>query len=65
MFLTMTAHAKDKLYVINSASTGGSFNAIMSATAEDLKKYYDIEYVQAGGCAKAGVISSKLANNGD
>jgi hypothetical protein len=65
LLFTISAYAKDKLYVINSASTGGSFNAIMSATAEDLKKYYDIEYVQAGGCAKAGVISSKLANNGE
>lgn len=65
LLFTVSASAKDKLYVINSASTSGSHNAILLATAEDLKKYYDIEYVQSGGCAKATIIVNKLANNGE
>ena len=42
--------AKDTLYIVNSASTGGSFNAAMTAYAQDLEKTYDIEYIQAKGC---------------
>jgi len=64
MFLSVTAHARDKLYVVNTGSTGGSFNAIMSATTQDLKAYYDIEYVQAKGCAKGGSVVQKLVDNG-
>ena len=65
MFFVTMAQAKDILYVVNSGSTGGSFNAIMSATAEDLKKYYDVKYVQAKGCAKSGAVVSRLVKNGE
>lgn len=66
-FLTLFATvsvAKEKLYVLNSASTGGSFNSQMIAYVEDLKQYYDVEYVQGKGCNKASaVIDNIVANN--
>lgn len=60
---TVSAQAKEKLYIINSGSTSGTFNAIMSTYAEDLKTNYDVEYVQAKGCAKASAILSKIGDN--
>jgi len=54
------ATAKEKLYIINSGSTNGTFNAILSAYASDLKTMYDVEYVQAKGCSKASVILKKI-----
>ena len=32
----MSASAKEKLYILNMGSTGGSFNGQMTAYAEDL-----------------------------
>ena len=52
--------AKEKLYVLNSASAGGSFNAQMTAYAEDLKAYYDVTYVQGKGCNKASAVIGKI-----
>lgn len=54
------ASAKEKLYVINSGSTGGSFNTIMSAYAAELKDKYDVTYVQAQGCTKTVEILNKI-----
>ena len=54
------ATAKEKLYIVNSGSTNGTFNAILSAYASDLKTMYDVEYVQAKGCSKASVILKKI-----
>jgi len=54
------ALAKEKLYVINSGSTGGSFNAIMSAYVAELKDKYDVTYVQAKGCTKTKQILEKV-----
>ena len=45
-------------------STGGSFNGQMTAYAEDLSKYYDVEYVQGKGCNKASANIDKITNNG-
>lgn len=55
-----SATAKEKLYVLNSASAGGSFNAQMTAYAEDLKAYYDVTYVQGKGCNKASAVIDKI-----
>jgi|TARA_A100001011_G_scaffold53630_1_gene52029 hypothetical protein len=60
----MSASAKEKLYILNSGSTGGSFNGQMTAYAEDLSKYYDVEYVQGKGCNKASANIDKITNNG-
>ena len=61
--VSLSAFAKDKLYVLNPGSTGGSFNATMSAYAEDLKQHYDIEYVQGKKCANADRIINQLTEN--
>lgn len=61
--MSMSAFAKDKLYVINPGSTGGSFNATMSAYAEDLKQHFDVEYVQGKKCANADRIIQNLSEN--
>jgi len=58
------AFAKDTLYIVNSASTGGSFNAAMTAYAQDLEKTYDIEYIQAKGCVKSTQVINKIRSNG-
>lgn len=60
----VSASAKEKLYILNSGSTGGSFNGQMTAYAEDLSKYYDVEYVQGKGCNKASANIDKITNNG-
>ena len=60
----MSASAKEKLYILNMGSTGGSFNGQMTAYAEDLSKYYDVEYVQGKGCNKASANIDKITNNG-
>ena len=60
----MSASAKEKLYILNMGSTGGSFNGQMTAYAEDLSKYYDVEYVQGKGCNKASANIDKIINNG-
>ena len=63
IILTCSANAKEKLYVLNSASSGGSFNAQMTAYAEDLKEYYDITYVQGEGCNKASAIIKRIVES--
>lgn len=60
-----SASAKEKLYVLNSGSTGGSFNAQMTAYAEDLKSYYDVIYVQGKGCNKASATIKNIVANGE
>ena len=54
------AASTEKLYIVNSGSTNGTFNAILSAYATDLKTMYDVEYVQAKGCSKASAILKKI-----
>ena len=63
-FFAFTANAKEKLYILNSGSTGGSFNAQMTAYAEDLKAFYDVEYVQGKGCNKASASIKKITEGG-
>jgi len=65
IFLSLTANAKEKLYVLNSESTGGSFNAQMTAYAEDLKQYYDVEYIQGRGCNKASAVIKNVVDKGE
>lgn len=52
---------KEKLYVVNSGSPGGSYNPQMMAYAEGLKKWYDTEYVQGNGCSKAFSVIGKAS----
>lgn len=50
----------EKLYVVNTGSLTGTFNAIQNAYTSDLQQYFDVELVQAKGCAKGKAILSKL-----
>jgi ABC-type amino acid transport substrate-binding protein len=50
----------DKLYVVNTGSLTGTFNAIQNAYTSDLEKHFDVELVQAKGCAKGKAILEKL-----
>jgi hypothetical protein len=61
--LGWSASAKEKLYILNPSSTGGSFNAQMVAYAEDLSAYYDVEYVQGKGCQKASSNVQRIIKN--
>ena len=56
------ALAKEKLYIINSGSTNGTFNAILSTYAKDLGDLYDVQYVQSKGCTKTHVILNKIGD---
>ncbi len=49
-----------KLYVVNTGSLTGTFNAILNAYTNDLKEHFDVELVQAKGCAKGKAILEKL-----
>src|SRR6056300_329315 len=60
---TSFALAKDTLYIVNSGSTGGSYNAQLTAWMTDLNKYYDTKYVQAKGCSKAAAVIRKITSN--
>lgn len=61
--LSSMSFAKEKLYVLNSASASGSFNSQMIAYVEDLKEYYDVEYVQGKGCNKASAVIQNIVEN--
>ena len=62
--LTSFTFAKETLYIVNSGSKGGSYNAQLTAWAADLRSKYEIEYVQAKGCDKASRIIDKITSNG-
>jgi len=49
-----------KMYVVNTGSLTGTFNAIQNAYTADLKEHFDVELVQAKGCAKGKAILEKL-----
>jgi len=49
-----------KLYVVNTGSLTGTFNAIQNAYTNDLSKHFDVELIQAKGCAKGKAILEKL-----
>ena len=59
------AFAKDTLYLVNTASTSGSYNAALTAYAQDLDSQYDIEYIQAKGCVKSKQVIDKIRANGE
>ena len=52
--------AKEKLYAINSGSLTGSHSVMTAAWANDLAEDYDVQIVQAKGCAKTEAILKKL-----
>lgn len=52
--------AKEKLYAINSGSLTGSHSVMTAAWANDLAEDYDVQIVQAKGCAKTEAILEKL-----
>ena len=59
-----TSFAKDTLYIVNSGSKGGSYNAQLTALSTGLNSTYNIEYVQAKGCKKTVSILKKLSSKG-
>ncbi len=58
--IATTSFAKDTLYIVNSGSKGGSYNAQLTALTTGLNSKYEIEYVQAKGCKKTVSVISKL-----
>lgn len=52
--------AKEKLYAVNSGSLTGSHSVMTAAWANDLSEDYDVQIVQAKGCAKTEAILEKL-----
>lgn len=60
--MVSTSFAKDTLYIVNSGSKGGSYNAQLTALTTGLNSKYKIEYVQAKGCKKTASVISKLVN---
>ena len=51
--LISSAAFADKLYILNTGSTGGSYNAQTQVCAKDLGDDYEIELIQSTGCEKA------------
>ena len=62
--VSSAAFAKDTLYIVNSGSAGGSYNAQSVAYAQSLENVYDIEYIHAKGCAKTAQVINKIVSNG-
>ncbi len=62
--LSFAASAKDTLYIVNSASAGGSYNAQSVAYAQGLEDVYKIEYIHAKGCTKSAQVINKILSNG-
>lgn len=58
---TSFALAKDTLYIVNSGSAGGSYNAQLQAWMTDLDDYYDVNFIHAKGCAKASAVLKKIS----
>ena len=50
--------AKEKLYAINSGSLTGSHSVMTAAWANDLAEDYDVQIVQAKGCAAFSEMAS-------
>ena len=61
--LISSAAFADKLYILNTGSTGGSYNAQTQAWAKDLGDDYEIELIQSKGCEKALALMSKIEGN--
>lgn len=61
--IATSAVAAEKLYILNTGSTGGSYNAQTQAWAKDLANDYDIELIQSKGCQKALALMSKIDGN--
>lgn len=53
----------EKLYILNTGSTGGSYNAQTQAWAKDLGDDYEVELIQSKGCEKALALISKIDGN--
>ena len=50
--------AKEKLHAINSGSLTGSHSVMTAAWANDLAEDYDVQIVQAKGCAAFSEMAS-------
>ena len=48
--LISTPAIAEKLYILNTGSTGGSYNAQTQAWAKDLGDDYEVELIQSKGC---------------
>lgn len=55
--------AAEKLYLVNSLSATGTFNAILTAYMKDLSSIYNVEYIQGSSCQKAKSIVNNLVKN--
>jgi len=49
-----------KLYVVNTGSLTGTFNAIQNAYTSDLANHFDVELKKTKRCAKGKAILEKL-----
>lgn len=58
-----TPAVAEKLYILNTGSTGGSYNAQTQAWAKDLGDNYDITLIQSKGCPKTVSLLSKIEGN--
>jgi hypothetical protein len=65
ILINTVAFAKDKLYIVNTGSTGGSYNGQLSAMASDLSNTYNIEFVQSKGCAKGSANIKRITEAGE
>jgi len=69
LFLAVTlglashCYAAEKIHLVNSLSTTGSFNAIMTAYSKDLSAVYDVDYIQGSNCQKAKSVVDNLVKN--
>ena len=61
--LISTPAIAEKLYILNTGSTGGSYNAQTQAWAKDLGDDYEVELIQSKGCEKALALMSKIDGN--
>jgi hypothetical protein len=59
----MSVALSETIYVVNSLSATGTFNAVMSAYARDLGKTYKVNYIQGTNCQKSQAIIQKLIDN--
>lgn len=61
--MTVTPAVAEKLYILNTGSTGGSYNTQTQAWAKDLADNYDVTLIQSKGCPKTVSLLSKIEDN--
>jgi hypothetical protein len=61
--LASHSYAAEKIHLVNSLSTTGSFNSIMTAYSKDLSAVYDVDYIQGSNCQKAKSVVENLVKS--